>query len=238
VRLKRNLLADKLALAVDRLDHTRGIFERLRAVERFFDRYPSWRGRLVFCQIAVPSRTRVEEYRDMKREADQVVERICNRFAQGAWIPIRYLYRSFDVEELAVYYAAADVGMVTPLADGLSFVPFEYAAARTREDGSLIVSNLAGAADALPEATVVNPYDDDAVAAALHASLEARPDDVRARMHALRERARAFDSRRWLSSFWEATWKESITLMPRSTEPVAPPSGVEISGALEIGAPA
>ncbi len=233
VRLKRNMLAEKLALAVDRLDHTRGIFERLRAIERFFDRYPSWRGRLVFCQIAVPSRTRVEEYRDMKREIDTLVDRINARFAQGAWMPIRYLYRSFEPDELAVYYAAADVALVTPLADGLSFVPFEYCASRTREDGALIVSSLAGAAEALPEATLVNPYDEETVAATLHAALEARPDEARARMRALRERARLRDARGWLTSFWRATWGEDL-LLP---EPASPPAPLrEVSAPFEASA--
>jgi trehalose 6-phosphate synthase/phosphatase len=221
VRLRRNLVAEKLALAVDRVDATRGMLERLRAVERFFDRYPSWRGRMVFCQIAVPSRTRVEEYREMKREIDQLVEKIDGRFAQGSWVPIRYCYRSFESDELATYYAAADVAMVTPLADGLSLVPFEYAASRTREDGALIVSSLAGAADALPEATIVNPYDEEAVAGALHDALEARPEETRATMRALRDRARQKDVHAWLSGVWRAAFGAELPVRPAAPTLVA-----------------
>lgn len=224
VRLRRNLVADKLALSVDRLDNTRGVVERLRSIERFFDRYPSWRGRLVFCQIAVPSRTRVEEYRDMKRDVDALVDKINARFAQGSWLPIRYCYRSFEPEDLAVYYAAADVGLVTPLADGVSFVPFEYCASRTRDDGALILSTLAGAADALPDALSVNPYDEEAVAGTLHAALEMRPEETRARMIALRQRCQRDDVYGWLKGFWRDTWGEELTVGPLQEEPSSAPT--------------
>jgi trehalose 6-phosphate synthase len=223
VRLRRNLVAERLALSVDRLDHTRGMIERLRAVERFFDRYPSWRGRLVFCQIAVPSRTRVEEYRDMKKEVDQIVDRINQRFAQGSWLPIRYLYRSFEPDELAVYYASADVMICTPLADGVSFVPFEYVASRTRDDGALLCSSLAGAADAFPEATHVNPYDDEEVAGAMHAILESRPEEARARMRTLRDRARAATVSIWLERFIRATWNQEVRIDPSAACQPLPP---------------
>jgi trehalose 6-phosphate synthase len=222
VRLRRNLVAERLALAVDRLDHTRGMIERLRAVERFFDRFPSWRGRLVFCQIAVPSRTRVEEYREMKKEVDGVVDRINKRFGQGSWLPVRYLYRSFEPDELAVYYAASDVMLCTPLADGVSFVPFEYVASRTRDDGSLVCSGLAGGADAFPEATHVNPYDDEEVAGAIHSVLEAKPDEVRARMRLLRDRARAATSHGWLERFFRAAWNEELEIERVSGDDHAP----------------
>ncbi len=239
VRLRRNLSAEKLVLSVDRLDATRGVMERLRAVERFFDRYPSWRGRLVFCQIAVPSRTRVEEYRDMKREVDGLVDQINTRFKQpqSDWVPIRYQYRSFEPEDLAVYYAAADVALVTPLADGVSFVPFEYLAARTREDGVLVLSSLAGAADALPEAMVVNPYDEEAVAATMHAALEMRPEDAKTRMRALRERARQHDVYAWLKGFWKATWSEELNVGPKPiTSTPATDRDVETTAVTAAGA--
>ncbi len=226
VRLRRNMVAERLALAVDRLDHTRGMMERISSVQRFFDRYPSWRGRLVFCQIAVPSRTRAEEYREMKREIDALIEDINNRFQQGAWHPIRYLYRAFSPEELAVYYAASDVALLTPLSDGLSMVPFEYLASRTREDGSLILSSLAGAADELREASIVNPYDEEEVAETLHDVLERRPEDTRATMRVLRERARGRDSARWLTSFFRAAWGEEMNRPSQAARPSEPSVGM------------
>jgi trehalose-6-phosphate synthase len=207
VRLKRSLGADKLALAVDRVERTRGIAERVRSFERFFDRYPSWRGRLVLAQIAVPSRTRAEDYRDLKKEIDEAVTRVNSRFGRDAWQPVRYLYRSFEPEELAVYYAAADVLCATPLADGLSFVPLEYVAARHREDGALLVSTLAGAPAVLPEAMAVNPYDEETVAAGLRACLEGQDEG---RMRTLRERVRRQDSRTWLARFWRSAFDEAL----------------------------
>jgi trehalose 6-phosphate synthase/phosphatase len=218
IRLRRSLVADKLALAVDRVEKLRGVDTRLAAIERFFDRYPSWRGRLVFCQIAVPSRTRAEEYRDLKREIDAAVARVNTRFGDGNWQPVRYLYRAFEPDELAVYYAAADVALCTPLADGMSYVPLEYAATRTRDDGALIVSSLAGAADALPEAAQVNPYDEDAVAATVHDALEATPERAGARMRALRERVMRDDSKAFLSRFWSAAFRTELRF---AVEPLA-----------------
>jgi trehalose 6-phosphate synthase len=220
VRLRRNLVAERLVLAVDRLDRSRGILERLTAVERFFDRFPSWRGRLVFCQVAVPSRTRVEDYRDLKRQVDAEVQRINDRFAQGAWLPIRYLYRQLDPDDLAVYYAAADVALTTPLADSLSLVALEYPAARMREDGTLIVSALAGASDALAEATQVNPYDPEGVASAVYDALNADPEEVRTRMRALRARVRELDVRRFLGDFWSAAFADRLAMPDLSRSPL------------------
>ncbi len=210
IRLRRGMAAEKLALSVDRVERLRGVVERLRAVERFFDRYPSWRGRLVFCQIGVPSRTRAEDYRELKKGIDEAVARVNTRFGTAAWQPVRYLYRPFEPEELAVYYAAADVALCTPLADGMSFVPLEYAAARTRDDGALVVSSLAGAADALPEAHAVNPYDEEAVATMLHDVLAASPEETTRRMRALRDRVRRHDSRAWLTRFFHAAFGEEL----------------------------
>jgi trehalose-6-phosphate synthase len=204
---------------------TRGIAERLRAVERFFDRYPSWRGRLVFCQVAVPSRTRVDEYREMKKEIDGLVARINARFGTDSWLPVRYLYKVLDADDLAAHFVAADVLLATPLSDGVGFVPLEYVAARTQGDGTLLLSSLAGTADLLPEATRVNPYDEDGVAAALHGAVEARPSEVEGRMRALRERVRAHDLRIGLGAFWHAAFGEELV---EAAAPVPPAAHEEI----------
>ena len=225
VRLKRSLGADKLALAVDRVERTRGIAERVRTFERFFDRYPSWRGRLVLAQIAVPSRTRAEDYRDLKKEIDDAVARVNQRFGKDGWQPVRYLYRPFEPEELAVYYASADVLVATPLADGLSFVPLEYASSRTRDDGAVLVSSLSGSAAYLPEAIAVNPYDDEATAATLRAVLEGEGEG---RVRAIRERARRNDNRTWLDRFHRAAFGEEM--------PLAVPAGLDVAEAMQMAA--
>jgi trehalose 6-phosphate synthase len=201
VRLRRNLTADRLVLAVDRVDFTKGILERLDAVGHFFDRYPSYRGKVVFCQIAVPSRTRGADYREMKKAIDDKVAAINQRFQSGPWQPVRYVYRSLEPGELAVYYVASDVAMVTPLRDAVATPALEYVASRMNEDGVLVLSELAGIADLLPEAVRVNPNSPDDLATALRNALELSPEDARARMRGLRERVRAIDVGHWRREF-------------------------------------
>ena len=201
IRLRRNLSAERLVLAVDRVDFTRGIMERLDAVGHFFDRYPSYRGRVVFCQIAVPSRTRGEAYREMKKSIDDKVSAINARFQNGSWQPIRYVYRNLEPDELAVYYVGAEVMLATPLREGINLPVLEYIAARINEDGAVVLSSLSGAADVLPESLLVNPNSSDLVAAALRTALEMEPAETRQRMSALRNRVSHMDVTRWRREF-------------------------------------
>ena len=191
-------------LGVDRLDYTKGIHERLQAIERLFERYPAYRRRVVFTQLLVPSRERVAEYSELKREIDGTVGRINGRFAEAGWSPIRYLVRSLPPEELVPLYQQADVALVTPLRDGMNLVAKEYCVAQLENDGVLILSELAGAAEDLQEALIVNPFDIDAVADALHRALAMPADERRARMSALRDRVRANDVHGWVRGFLAA----------------------------------
>jgi trehalose 6-phosphate synthase/phosphatase len=191
-------------LGVDRLDYTKGIHERLLAVERLLEGYPAYRRRVVFTQLLVPSRERVAEYGQLKREIDETVGRINGRFAEPGWSPIRYLVGALPPEQLLPLYRQADVALVTPLRDGMNLVAKEYCAAQLENDGVLILSELAGAADELQEALIVNPFDIDAVADALHRALAMPEDERRARMSALRDRVRANDVHAWVCRFLEA----------------------------------
>jgi len=191
-------------LGVDRLDYTKGITERLHAVEQLFERYPGYRGAVVFTQVMVPSRERVDEYQMLKRQIDEIVGRINGRFSDTRWSPIRYLVRSIPPDELAGLYRSAQVALVTPLRDGMNLVAKEYVASQVDDDGVLVLSELAGAAAELPEALVVNPYDIDAVTEALHRALEMPPDERHTRMAALRHRVRSNDVSAWSSRFLES----------------------------------
>ena len=191
-------------LGVDRLDYTKGINQRLLAIERLLERHPGYRGRAVFTQVMVPSRQRVAEYGQLKREIDETVGRINGRFSEPGWTPIRYLVRSLPPAELASLYRQADVALVTPLRDGMNLVAKEYAAAQLENDGVLVLSEMAGAAEELQEALVVNPFDIDAVAEALHRALAMPADERRARMSALRDRVRASDVHVWVRRLLEA----------------------------------
>jgi trehalose 6-phosphate synthase/phosphatase len=204
-------------LGVDRLDYTKGIPERLLAIERFFERHPQYRRRVVYTQIAVPTRERVDEYRDLKREIDELVGRINGRFAAGRWSPIRYLVRSVPPDVLFRLYRGADVALVTPLRDGMNLVAKEYVAAQIEDQGVLVLSEMAGAAAELQEALVVNPFDVDGVAETLFRALAMPDDERRARMSALRDRVRAHTVSDWVSRFLssaEEAWRLGRTGVP------------------------
>lgn len=191
-------------VGVDRLDYTKGIHERLLAIEALLERHPEYRQRIAFTQVLVPSRERVAEYSQLKRDIDETVGRINGRFSERGWSPIRYLVRSLPPPELVALYRQADVALVTPLRDGMNLVAKEYVAAQLEDDGVLILSELAGAADELQEALLVNPFDIDEVAEALHRALSMPADERRARMSALRHRVRSNDVQAWVGRFLDA----------------------------------
>lgn len=203
-QIRDRLHAEHLVLAVDRLDYSKGILERLQAVERFFERYPKRRGKVVFAQVAVPSRTRVEEYRAIKRSIEEAVGRINGRLTEEGWVPIRYLYRSLPLNVLIAHYRAADVALITPLRDGMNLVAMEYVASQVKGDGALILSELAGVSELLPEAFLVNPFDAIAVADSIEAALTEPAESLRSRMERMRDDVREHDVFGWHERFWGA----------------------------------
>ncbi len=215
-QIRDRLGTELLILAVDRLDYSKGILERLQAVERFYERHPERRGKVVFAQIAVPSRARVEEYRAIKRSIEEAVGRINGRFTEDGWAPIRYLYRSLPLNSLIAHYRAADVAMVTPLRDGMNLVAMEYVASQVDGEGVLILSELAGVAELLPDAFQVNPFDYVAVADALEAALSEPVESRRRRMERMREQVRDHDVFGWHERFWGAVEPEPKRLRSAS----------------------
>ena len=182
----------RLILGVDRLDYTKGIPARLRAYEHFLKDYPQWKKKVSFIQIAAPSRTAAVHYQEEKRQVEALVGRVNGEMASHDWVPIRYLYRTYSRADLARFYREADVGLVTPLRDGMNLVAMEYAAAQNPDSpGVLILSRCAGAAKHLPEALIVNPFVPSSVAdgidRALSMSLEERRDRHRALLMRIRQ---------------------------------------------------
>jgi len=208
--------SEKIVLGVDRLDYTKGIPERILAFERFLELFPEWRERVMLLQIAVPSRSQVAEYRELKRELDELVGQVNGRFASSHWSPIRYLYRSLDPEELTAVYRDADVALVTPLRDGMNLVAKEYVAAQVRDPGVLILSSLAGAAETMREALIVNPYDLEQTACAIHDALSFDESSRRLRMDALRAREKRDDVHAWVRAFLESAETSHASLTPVS----------------------
>ncbi len=162
----------KFILSVDRLDYTKGIVQRLRTFEYLLERYPALRGKVSVIQVSAPSRTRVPEYVEERRQVDQLVGQVNGRFAEANWTPIRYLYRSYPQTELVAFFRRADVCVVTPLRDGMNLVVKEYVAAQEANDpGAVVLSRFCGAADSMKDAILVNPYDIEATAAAIYRAL-------------------------------------------------------------------
>jgi trehalose 6-phosphate synthase len=171
-----------LIIGVDRMDYTKGLPERFAAVGRFFDDYPEMHGQVSVTQIAPPSRATVEEYQDLRAELDQLAGRINGDYGDLDWIPLRYLARPYQRDELAGLYRIASVGLVTPLRDGMNLVAKEYVAAQDPADpGVLILSEFAGAAEQLKSALLVNPHDTAQMAQAIHAALTMPADERRNR---------------------------------------------------------
>jgi len=199
--LRRRADDQKVLLGIDRLDYTKGILQRLRALERLLERESAWRGRLRLIQVAVPSRTRVDAYQRFRREVDETIGRINGAFATADWVPIHYLYRSVPQKTVAGLYRNADIMLVTPLRDGMNLVAKEFVASRTDGDGVLILSEFAGAASDMGEAVIVNPYDIDGMAGAIRMALEMPEAERRSRMAPLRTRVIEHDVHHWVDDF-------------------------------------
>ncbi|MFQ5690264.1 MAG: trehalose-6-phosphate synthase [Gemmatimonadota bacterium] len=191
-------------LGVDRLDYTKGIDIRLKALETFFERYPDTASGCAVLQIAVPSREKVSEYEEMRQAVERLVGQINGAHGRPGYTPVTYMYRNLPAEELVACYRAADVMMVTPPCDGMNLVAKEYVATRYDDTGLLVLSEFAGAAAELEEALLVNPYDVDGLARMLREAVSLPEAEARRRMTALRNRVRehnVFDwSRRCLAA--------------------------------------
>ncbi len=193
-----SLKAEFVAVGVDRLDYTKGILERFQAVERLLDLYPDYRGRFALFQIGAPSRTSLPRYRDFAAAVQAETERVNKRFPGPPAIIL--LARHHTKEELRPYFLAADACLVTSLHDGMNLVAKEFVAAREDEDGVLILSRFTGAARELRDALLVNPYDVDGVAEALHSALTMTANERALRMTRLRRQVRENNIYRWAAN--------------------------------------
>jgi trehalose 6-phosphate synthase/phosphatase len=198
----------RIVLGVDRLDYTKGIPQRIQAFEKLLQRHKQYRGKVSLIQLAVPSRGAVPEYQALKRQIDELVGRVNGLFATCDWTPVQYLHRSVTPSRLAGMYRDAEVGLVTPLRDGMNLVAKEYVACQVDEPGVLILSRLAGVAETMQEtdALLVNPYNVDGIASALHRALSMPRAERAARMARLQERDRTRDLYRWLEDFLTAAF--------------------------------
>jgi trehalose 6-phosphate synthase len=187
----------KLGVGVDRLDYTKGILERFMAIERLLELEPRWIGHFAFLQVAAPSRSSIDEYQNLDARVRALAERINARFAKDGYQPIVLKIEHHDAAQVYELYRAAELCYVSSLHDGMNLVAKEYVAARDDEQGVLILSQFTGAARELAEALIVNPYDIEQSAAAMHLALTMSPDEQRARMRSMRSLVQEFNVYRW-----------------------------------------
>jgi trehalose 6-phosphate synthase len=186
-----------LGVGVDRLDYTKGIEERLLAVERALERFPDLRGRFVFVQLAAPSRTRIPRYQQLADAVEHVAARVNERFGAPGYKPIVLARKHHEQPDVFRYYRAADLCYVSSLHDGMNLVAKEFVAAREDERGVLVLSHFTGAARELPEALIVNPYDLEEASAALRAALTMSEAEQRSRMRSMRSLVSELNIYRW-----------------------------------------
>jgi trehalose 6-phosphate synthase len=189
--------AEFLGVGVDRIDYTKGIPERFRAIERFLEKYPEYMGRFTFVELGAPSRTHIKKYRDLMAEIEEMIDAINWRFQTKAWKPIVFLKAHHTHEAIDPWYKASDLCMVTSLHDGMNLVAKEFAAARDDEDGVLILSQFTGASRELKDALIVNPYDIEQMADAICLALRMPLEERLGRMRRMRTNVRDYNIYRW-----------------------------------------
>ncbi|HEY4405925.1 MAG TPA: trehalose-6-phosphate synthase [Xanthobacteraceae bacterium] len=204
-RLRLSLQSTKLVLGVDRLDYSKGIANRIRAFDRMLVAEPALKRQVSLLQIAVPSRGQIAAYRQLKTELATLVGEVNGKHADVDWMPIRYLNKGFAQSTLAGFYRTAQVGLVTPLQDGMNLVAKEYVAAQDPSDpGVLVLSEFAGAARELDAAVLVNPHDIDGMAQKISLALSMPLEERRERWLAMIDKLRSTSVQAWFSDFVRA----------------------------------
>jgi trehalose 6-phosphate synthase len=199
--IKESYGCEKLIFAVDRLDYTKGIEERLNGIAKFFEKYPEYIGKVTVVQRIAPSRIEVEEYQIMKESIERKIGKINGESQKDEWVPIKYFYGSVPQKDLIPYYLAADVGLITAVIDGMNLVAKEYVA--VQEDGVLILSEFAGAAQYMDQALQVNPYHVDALADTIYQALEMDDTEKKQRLKEIKKDLRKYDINWWRDYFLE-----------------------------------
>ena len=201
-QISRFLGNRQLVIGVDRMDYSKGLPERFEAVGELFDVYPELHGKVSVTQIAPPSRSKVEEYKQLRTELDGLAGRINGDYGDLDWIPLRYLARSYDRKQLAGLFRIASVGLVTPLRDGMNLVAKEFVMAQEEGDpGVLILSEFAGAAEQLEGAMIVNPHDRSKLAETIHVALTMPLEERQDRWRRLVETVTSQDINWWRANF-------------------------------------
>jgi trehalose 6-phosphate synthase/phosphatase len=193
----------KMIFSVDRLDYTKGISKRLNGYEQFLSDNPEYAGKIIFALVVVPSRDTIEKYAERKQIIDETVGNLNSRSGDIAWQPILYIYGHLSFEELTALYTACDLALITPIRDGMNLVSKEFVASRKDRQGVLVLSEMAGAANELTEALLINPNDVREIAIEIKNGLEMDKKEQERRMTAMQDRIRRYDVNAWASDFFD-----------------------------------
>ncbi len=205
-KIYRQLHGQKLIFSVDRLDYTKGLLNRLRAYELFLDRNPQWLTKVVFNMVVVPSRDNIDRYREMRKEIEYNVGRINGKYSSLSWRPVIYQYKSLRFDELVALYDLSDVGLITPLRDGMNLVAKEYVACQVQNHGVIILSEMAGAAAELSEGIIINPADDEETSQAIKKALEMSQKEKISRMNIMQKRLQTYNVFTWAEDFFNQVY--------------------------------
>jgi trehalose 6-phosphate synthase len=213
--LHENFPNQKIILGVDRLDYSKGIIEKLKAYRNAFERYPDLREKVILVQVLVPSRRSIPMYASLKEEIERLVGEINGQFTTHGWVPIHYMYRSLGRPELISYYRTAEVLLITAIKDGMNLVAKEYCASNLEQKGVVILSEYAGTVSQFHRySLVVNPYDIEGVANAIHEAVVMPDDQRKLRMKKLRQLVKKADIYWWVNSFLLAAIAQRLDNFP------------------------
>jgi trehalose 6-phosphate synthase/phosphatase len=202
-KLRKKIGDRKVIFSVDRLDYTKGIPQRLEAFSNFLERYPKYKEKVILILVAVPTRTKIEEYSIMKKQIDELIGNINGKYGNLDWTPVWYLYKGLDFPQLAALYGVADVALVTPIRDGMNLIAKEYVVTKSEGEGVLVLSEMAGAAEELGEALIINPNSDREIVEALKKALTMPKEEQIRRNKAMQGELKRFDEKKWSKNFME-----------------------------------
>ena len=190
----------RIAVGVDRIDYTKGIVERMLAIDRLLEKYPEYRNKFVFIQLGSPSRTHIKRYHELIGEIDELVEKINWKYVSGDWKPIIYLKKHFSHEEIEPFYAMSDMCIVSSLHDGMNLVAKEYVHAKKDLSGCLLLSQFTGASKELTDAVLINPYSIEEFAESIKQVIELGDEEKKRKMKNMRAVVTENNIYRWAAN--------------------------------------
>jgi len=227
-KIREQIGGRKIILSIDRMDYTKGIIERLKAYEIFLQENPEYLEKVILIMLAVPSRTRVEQYQNLKQQVDELIGKINGKYGTIGWSPIWYMFRSLPFPELSALYHIADIALITPLKDGMNLVAKEFIASKDNARGVLILSEMAGAANELGEALIVNPNNKLQISWALKYALNMPEKRQIKRNRIMQKRLKNYNVKKWADDFRETLMQVKNRQEIFSTKRLSPKKRLKI----------